>query len=372
VASIGLKSQTPGLEWGARGRIERFNKTNEIPGVKIEYLEYAEDNGDPALTLTEMRRLVTSSKIFGIVGDFSSTHPGQYMVQQKVPFVGSGLDKSYCSSTAKPSTEVWGFSVNGCQVNPDPPKVSDEGRLLYKHLKETTGKDKPTMAIIGGDSESGKNAVRFLVPAQEGAGFDVVYAEGSIPTATAVSDFTPYAQALLHADGGKAPDAINCRLAIECIQLYGLLKASGYKGAFQHYLYSDLLVKAMDGSYVQTYEPPFNTSSPANDQMKKDVAAVKADAGIDIPSWSGYVAADIFITALEEIAKDGKDYITQENLQQALSTMTWEVKGLGGPIKYPESTINPTPSCYAILKDDGTQWVEVEPYSCSSKTFPVK
>jgi hypothetical protein len=372
VASIGLRSQTPNLEWGARGRIQRFNDTAEIPGVKIEYTEYAEDNGDPALTLSEMRRLVTSVKIFGIVGDFSSTHPGEYMVQQQVPFVGSGLDKSYCSSNREPSTNVWGFSVNGCQVNPAPPKVSDEGQLLYKHLKETTGKSAPTVAIIGGDSESGKNSVRFLAPAFAGAGLHVVYAEGSIPTMVAVSDYTPYAQALLHADNGKAPDAINCRLAIQCIQLYTLLKATGYPGVFQHYLYSDLLVKPMAGSFVQTYEPPFNEITPANEQMKKDVTAVKADVGIDIPAWSGYVAADIFITALKQVAKDGKAYITQTNLQKVLSTMTWEVKGLGGPIRYPESTVNPTPSCYALLQDDGTQWKQVEPYSCTSRTFPVK
>ena len=41
------------MEWGVRGRLKRFNDTNEIPGLKIEYTEFADDKNDPATALTE-------------------------------------------------------------------------------------------------------------------------------------------------------------------------------------------------------------------------------------------------------------------------------------------------------------------------------
>ena len=68
----------------------------------------------------------------------------------------------------------------------------------------------------------------------------------------------------------------------------------------------------------------------------------------------------------------GKAYVTPENLQKVLSTITWKVDGLGGPIAYPASTVTPSPECSALLESDGTAFKTVLPYSCSSKTFPVK
>ena len=38
VASLGIKGQLPSVEFGARGRIKRFDDTSELKGVKIEYV----------------------------------------------------------------------------------------------------------------------------------------------------------------------------------------------------------------------------------------------------------------------------------------------------------------------------------------------
>src|SRR5690348_14453804 len=43
VAGIGVASQFAGTPTGAMARIKRFNDTNEIPGVKIQYVEFADD-----------------------------------------------------------------------------------------------------------------------------------------------------------------------------------------------------------------------------------------------------------------------------------------------------------------------------------------
>jgi ABC-type branched-subunit amino acid transport system substrate-binding protein len=372
VASLGQKASFATLEWGVRARLERFNDDNEIPGIKIDYLEYADDKAEPALSLSEARRLVSAEQVFALVGNASMTNPGSYFAQQKVPYIGAAMDETYCSPTGKPVTDVWGFSPNGCLTNPNPPYAPDEGRALFAAVSKATGKDHPTLAFITGDSESGRKPLPSFVAAQKGAGFDVVYAKASVPNATPVSDYTPYVQQLLQADSGKAPDAIICRMAVECIQLWAGLAARGYKGAFQHYLYSDLLVKPMAGTYVQTYQPSFDSGSAAGDQLKADIEKVKPGLAVDITAWTSYSAADMFIQAVKQLADKGKDYITPENVQKVLSTMTWDVEGLGGPTKYPASTIVATPQCYTLLQSTGTEWKTVAPYECSTKTFPLQ
>ncbi len=75
VAGLGIKSQLGGAETGAQARIKRFNDTNEIKGVKIDYTELAEDKNDPATALSEARRLVTQTGIFAMVGEISTVSP---------------------------------------------------------------------------------------------------------------------------------------------------------------------------------------------------------------------------------------------------------------------------------------------------------
>jgi ABC-type branched-subunit amino acid transport system substrate-binding protein len=372
VASLGQKAVFPTLEWGVRARLQRFNDDQEIPGVKIDYVEYADDQGQPAASLSEARRLVTSDGVFGLVGDSSMTNPGSYFAQQKVPYIGLAMDSTYCSSTDKPVTDVWGFSPNGCLTNPSPPYAPDEGRALYDVVSKQSQSTQPTLAFITGDTESGRKPLPSFVAAEKGAGFNVVYAKASVPTGTPVSDYTPYVQELLRSNGGKAPDAIVCRMAVECIQLWAGLNARGYKGAFLHYLYSDQLVKPMAGTYVQTYQPPFSPATVAGTQLKADLAKVKPGLPVDVTAWESYSAADMFVTALKQLAKQGKQYITPENVQKVLSTMTWQVSGVGGPISYPGSTVVATPQCYTLLQSTGTEWKIVAPYKCSTKTFPLK
>jgi ABC-type branched-subunit amino acid transport system substrate-binding protein len=369
VAGMGLKASLGGAEWGARGRLKRFNDTNEIPGIKINFTEFADDKGDPALSLSEGRRLVTSEKVFALVGDVSATNPAAYFVQQKVPYLGAALDKSFCSDT--PSTELWGFSNTGCQTPENPSLVSDTGRPLFEYTTKKLGVAKPTIAIFSNDTESGKLAAKFAAPAYAGAGFDVV-SSNILLAQDPISDYTPYVQQLLKANGGKAPDAIECLLTTDCIPIWAQLKASGYKGVYEHFLYSDLLTKPMQGTVVETQTVPFGDNTPALKQMTTDIKAVKADAQIEAGAEVGYLNADIFITAVKKLVAKGKDYVTPENLQKVLSTITWKADGLGGPITYPASTVNPTPSCNALLEDkDGTSWTTVYPYTCSSKSYPV-
>jgi ABC-type branched-subunit amino acid transport system substrate-binding protein len=370
VASIGIKSQLPGVEFGAQARIKRFNDTDEIPGVKIEYVEFVDDKLDPAIALSESRRLVTSENVFAIVGDVSANNPGDYFAQQGVPYFGYAFDFTYCSD--EPDDSLWGFGFSGCLVPQHPKEMPDTGRNIYAYATEKLGKDKPTAALFSSDTESGKNSVKFQTAIFEGAGFDVVYAEGLVPPPP-VADYTPYVQELLTADGGNPPDVMVCLLSADCIPIFAQVQASNYQGIFHHTLYSDLLVGLMEGTTSSTFAVPFNTKgNAALDQVIADVKAVKSDQALETGSAAGYFSTDMFIQALKTVAEQGTEYITPANVRLAAMHQTWEIEGLVGPTRYPESTVTSTPQCGALVTSDGTAWVTVAEYNCSEKRFPVE
>ena len=371
VAGFGIASQLPTAESGAQARIKRFNDTNEIKGVKIQYAEFADDKQDPATALTEARRLVTQDQVFAIVGDVSQFNPKDYFTQQHLPYFGWGFDDTYCSN--KPSTKLWGFGFSGCGVPSNPSFVGDSARAIYQYAKQKTGKDHPTAVLVGNDTTSSKNAGKFSEISWTGAGFKVVANQTQMPIPP-ISDYTPYAQAALTGDNGKAPDVIACLLATDCIPLYAQIQANNFSGIYMSSLYSNLLVAPMKGSTVNTAFVNPTTSNPGMDAMKQDLNAWKAGEGdkVDSGTIAGYTSTDMFIQALKTVAKKGKGNITPEAVQAAAANQTWEFKGVAGPTSYPKATVNTYPTCNSLYISDGTQWTTTVDYGCSTKTYPVK
>jgi ABC-type branched-subunit amino acid transport system substrate-binding protein len=372
VGQIGYKAQLSGAGPGAEARIKRFNDTNEIKGIKIKYTEFADDQRDPATTLSELRRLVTQVGVFAIVGDVSITNPADYYAQQHVPYFGGGFDTSYCST--KPSTKLWGFSIQGCVQPQTPSKVSDNYRPLYEYVSKKTGKQHPTLALFGQDSDSGRNGIRVFTIAATGTGFDVTSAKNIIPSSIAtVNDWAPYANQVINGGkNGAQPDAINCVGGTECINMWTQLKAQGYKGIYSNGLYSDLLVNAMAGSVIANQTNNMSLSTPGIDQMKADLDAFQAGLSkkVDLPTEYGYASTDMFIAALKQVAAKGKSNITPENVQKVAATMKWSIPGLQGPAQYPQATVMTYPSCAQVSSSDGRAWTVQVPYACSTKQYP--
>src|SRR5438477_6860699 len=99
--------------------------------------------------------------------------------------------------------------------------------------------------------------------------------------------------------------------------------------------------------------------------MTNDVDAIKSGAQLTSGTVAAYLSADMFITALKKTGANP----TPEKLQAVASKMTYQVKGLIGPTKYPDSHVVPTPSCSGFVTSDGTNFTVVVPFSCSSKTY---
>ncbi len=374
VASLGVKAQFEGgVTRGVNARIKRFNDTNEIKGVQIKWTEFADDAQNDATALNEVRRLVTQTGIFGIVGDTSANNPGDYLNQQHVPYFGWAFDNTYCSHN--PTKKLYGFGYNGCLVPADPSVMGDNGFLSVKYVAEKSGHKAPTLAIFSNDTESGKNSVKYQQIAYKGAGYKIVATNNQMPIPP-VADYTPYANAMLTADNGNPPDAILCLLATDCIGMFTQISASGYKGIYISSLYSDILVKALNGSAANVSVVPLDatTNNAGQVQMKKDLDAYESGASgkVDTATIAGYSSTDMFIQALKTVAKKGKSAITPEAVQKVASTQTWQIKGLAGPTSYPKSTVSPYPTCTSLVVSDGAKWSTVEPFACSNKQFPVK
>jgi ABC-type branched-subunit amino acid transport system substrate-binding protein len=368
VAGIGIKGQLPLAETGARARIKRFNDDNEVKGIEIEFAEFVNDNQDPATSLSELRRLVTQVGIFALVADISLTNPADYLEQEKVLNFGGGFDDSYCSP--KVTTKLWAFGVGGCFTPSDPSFVSDSFKTFYEYTSKQSGKKRPTLMITAPDNTSGKASSQVYAVAAQGAGFKVVSVETKLPPEGA-SDYTPYAQDVLNADDGKAPDATFCLAGPFCLGLYALVQANDYQGVFSHGLYTDALVEPLAGSTTNFNAENFSSNTAGMKEFKADMDAVEpgSSAKVDIGALFGYGSTDMFIQALKKVAAKGKSNITPENVQKVASTMTWEWKGVMGPLEYPKSTVMQFPACYSQMVSNGTAWETVVPYECSRRTF---
>jgi ABC-type branched-subunit amino acid transport system substrate-binding protein len=365
VAGLATASLFGGAADGAQARFKRANDTNELPGIKIKFVELADDSGDPASALSAARRLVTQDQVFAIVPDISQFNPGPYLTAQKMPFIGWGIDNAYCSAT--PSTSIWGFGYSGCLTSTVAPRATDSLSPLYDYVKSKTGNSKPTIAILSGDTASGKSAAKYNAASAEGAGFQVVYAKGSVVTTT--TDYSPYVAQLMSSAGAKQPMVIDCLLTSQCVQIWQGLKGVGFTGTyFQPLGPTDAVAKTLAGTVTETF---WNVQSNKGlTQMLADLNAYKpgtpATAYSTVP---GYFAADMFVQGVKKLGKN----ITPTELQKELSTQTWEIPNFVGPIKYPASTVLSTPACLGLLQDntDGSGFTPLSPYACSYKTFKL-
>ena len=244
VAGLGIKKLLPSGEDGARARIKRFNDTNEIKGIKIDYKEFADDKQDPATALSEARRLVTQVGVFAIVGDISANNPGQYFAQQHVPYFGGGFDTTYCSN--KPSTSLWGFSYGGC-IAAGGPVVRD--RHLPRDCTSTSARSYGQEAPDDGASSSatttslgrtGRRSSRSRprAPASRWSTCRTRCRRPRSPTTR------PYVQAVLKGDNGKPPDAIVLYAAPRSASTCGSCsRPTASRASSSHGLYPDALVK---------------------------------------------------------------------------------------------------------------------------------
>ena len=99
--------------------------------------------------------------------------------------------------------------------------------------------------------------------------------------------------------------------------------------------------------------------------------AFKPGAPYSLTLSGGYFGADMFIAAVKAALKTSKT-LTSAAVQKAASKMTYQVKNTVGPTTYPASYKYSVKACSTLLYDaDGTAFSIVQPYKCTTKTYPI-
>ena len=362
VAGLSQQSQFPAsdLKTGATARFQVENNKGGVFGRKINYVESADDQGDPTTDLTQAQRLVQQDQVFAVVPTLTPvvTQATQFFAQQKVPFIGWGIDHGFCNNN-------YALGFTGCIVPPPniPTTGTTWGALIQSYYKAhgqgTTGK---TAAVISEDNDTGKSGAVVIGAQAKKAGFKVVFQKSDLP-ATPPGDYSPYVNELLSSNNGQQPDVIFVTTSVNNTEhLPAALTAAGFKGVLTNaVLYDPRAAGLMKANTVFTqFDLPVDTTSAA---MQQIVANLKSVGGPNVTITQGmlasYFSADAFVAALKKAGKN----LTPEAFSKAIANFTYQVPGVVGPTKYPASRTQGSP-CGALAYSDGTTWSIQTPYSC--------
>ncbi len=352
----------PTASTAAKARFNQANADGELPcGRKINYLGFADDGGVPDQNLADIRRFVQLDHVFAIspvLSPFLESGSGTYINQQHVPTVGWGVSSAFCAT--KNLSDMYLFGFNGCIVPAVPTfETAINGPVAARLFPGgATGK---TVAVIGDDSSSSMSGVTTISAQFVDVGMKLVYHQNPMPGPPAqVTDFSPYVQALLTANGGHPPDAVFISSGPTiAFPLSRALRQAGYKGIVIHTTYDPTVAAASATDDVIINTASVESTAP---QMASIAATLKAAGVADIgePALYGYLSADYLVQLLKATGPD----LTPQRFQQVASTYTYKIPNVVGPTYYPAGFQAGAP-CGEMVYSNGTKWTVAVPYSCA-------
>ena len=351
-------------ELGAKARFAAANAAGGVNGRMINYLGSADNKLDPAQDLPTVKKIVEQDHAFAVVPMVSPVLAagGTYLVNNKVPFFGWGITPAFCNDNV-------GFGYTGCLV---PSEKSDtvstaSAGLVEKLLgiKDGTGK---TVALISEDDVAGQFGIKVIQAAFVADHWKVTYVKSTLPSTSPTTDFTPYAQAILTSNNGKAPDVMFHVTTVPNAEgLTKALTADGYKGIQMNAVTYDPSFLSGSGAadlnkeYVFIQYGDFQTANAANTQMLKDVQAVDpSQKQLTQDIAIGYYSADIF---LHDLQKAGKNLSRDGFLTVANDGSTYNVPGGIGPVSFPANHQASVP-CGSLVQIDSGKYVSKVPLTC--------
>ena len=296
IAGIGIGAQFAEAGIAAEARVNKFNETNEIKGIKLEWGGFVDDKQDPATALSQVRRLVTQEQVFALTADTSQFNPGDYLNQQHVPYFGWGFDATYCSPKA--TTKLYGFGFTGCLLNPNPSVISNVNQNQYDMISKATGKKSPTVFLVGNDSESSKISIKNQTDLRTKAGFKLIGTDNTmpLPPVPRLHPVRPEGDDR----GQRQPAGRDHVPPVDGLhQPVGPAQGAGLQGLLHQQHFSNAITKIMAGSYASIFFVPPDQKNAAQPDMAKYINAVKSGTGDNISSAqvAGWASTDQFITA---------------------------------------------------------------------------
>jgi ABC-type branched-subunit amino acid transport system substrate-binding protein len=360
-------NQQPEASEGAEVVFKAVNDDGGIAGRQIDYLGGNNDKNDATEDLNIGRRLVQQDQVFAVVPVVTPTFgAGEFFEQQKVPVFGWAIATAFCDAT-------YLFGFTGCIVPPPPVKTAGStwGELINVDLegKGEGGADGKSAAVISEDNDSGKTGHKVIAASAKSVGMDVTYSKASVPAPPAVvGDYSPYVNDIMTSADGEAPDVVF--LVTSFTNVVGLakaLQAAGFEGIITNAVAYHPGFLNPSGTGISAGQTPFTQfaipeSAPDNPNMQKILDQIEQyapDAQVTQGFLAGYFSADFFEKALKKAGKN----LTPDTLAKAVNKMTYQIKGVVGPTKYPYAQNYGTP-CGALAESNGTEYSVVAPYAC--------
>jgi ABC-type branched-subunit amino acid transport system substrate-binding protein len=370
ITVAGLGPNNPYKQFGAdTGAMARFKVANDDGGVNgrtINYIGWTDDGNSPDTNLQETRRLIQQEGVAALVPVMTPWYleGAEFAEQQGIPAFGWGISAGFCESK-------FAFGFSGCLTPPPPVKIASNtwGSLIDEYFQsqgEQQGAEGKTAAVIAEDNDSGKSGVKVIAATAKAVDMDVVYEKASMPAAeggTPVSDFSPYINDIMTSADGGQPDVVF--VVISQNNLLGFapaLDAAGFEGLQTNaVLYSPQAAAIITDDFVLTQfaTPEAAADTPTVQEFVDAVEAVDPEAVINQPTIAGYIAADMFIAALEKAGKNP----TPESIQKAAAKMTYSIEGMVGPTKYPKGFKQGTP-CGQLAESTGDAFNVAVAFSC--------
>jgi branched-chain amino acid transport system substrate-binding protein len=349
---------------GAKAYFKQVNAAGGVNGRKINYLGSKDDGGDPTQGAPLSRSIVQQDQVFAVVPVVSPTFQPTYLVQQKVPFFGWGINPAFCNND-------YGFGMNGCVVPAAPQDLvmAAPGTVVAKALGNASGRGNgKTVAIITNDDSAGTSGLNVVKAAFVAAGFKVVYAKASVPDQP-VSDWTPYVSAVLQANNGKAPDVMDYGTQLpDVIGMRAAMNHAGFTGlSVDSVAYAPVIVQSpttsasLQNEYVQLQFAPFEASTPAMATMKQAIRAVGGTStNFTEAAAVGYWSAALFVAALKKAGANP----TQASITKVLNSgFSFGVAGGLGTVQFPKDHTAVTP-CASLVQIQGSKYVQSVALTC--------
>ena len=339
---------------GAEARIKELNDAGGVHGRTIEFLGAENNNNEPAKDIDIVRALVEQDEVFALLpvnaGAFGAT---DYVVDNNIPMFGYGVNPAFCNNEVA-------FGVTGCVTNPNLTTGSNAlGTVLADYFDGDTDK---TVAFIGEDNDSSRGGLELLSASVEDKGFTVVYAEPTLPAPPEqVGDVSPYITAMLSSADGGAPDVIYLQATLAAVQLSEALKQANYDGVIISPSYSPLLLgqPGYDDILINT-QVGVDPSEPNVQRILTAAQAIKPDQQISLALIVGYLAADMFIAALDAT---GPDLTVEKFLATLNDGFTYELEGVVGQSTWPENHSRSVP-CAVLTETSDGQFVAIQELLC--------
>ncbi|MBX6389759.1 MAG: ABC transporter substrate-binding protein [Frankia sp.] len=343
-------STMSGTEVGAEVRFRRANEEGGVHGRTINYIGVLDEGNDPARNGAQAQVLAEQEQVFAAVPVMTArANYFDTFCDKTVPFFGWGFNEGFCNSSI-------GFGITGCLL-PNDEVTSTTYGIMMQGMFPGEDLSTKTVALVGSDDDSARRGNNQIANQFESVGIKVAYNENPIPVA-GLTDATALVNDLMTANNGAPPDLIMLVTDFATtLKLTEALKAAGYPNKLMNAVGYDPRLETFEplfDSYVLLqFTPTQDSSSDAVKQLVADFEKYAPDQPISLPAMAGYWAADMFLTAVEEV---GRDLTVDALLAHMNDNWSFSVEGALAETRWPINHWTSSP-CAALvqLTSDGYQ-----------------